>query len=114
MRSQRSTASADIGLDGFANHGSMRTVLPPAVSIRMQLWPYQVIVVPAGSPMALPPLSVSMLATRLHSRRARRADRPEPGVHQLDRADGPRRGHLRSGDPPAATVHGDARLSRVR
>ena len=51
-------------IDGVGRHRARRVAEPrvddarscrPAVSIRTQEWPYQVIVVPSGSPMALPP-----------------------------------------------------------
>src|SRR3954469_10219133 len=44
------TWSADFGLFGFENHGSMITVFPPGVRISTTEWPYQVMVVsrPSG------------------------------------------------------------------
>ena len=84
-RSQRSTWSTPIGLVGFANQGSMITVLPPAVSIRMQEWPYHVIVVPSGSDMGAPQAVVDVdasdaatLAT-CRRRRSRRTSRTSTG-----------------------------------
>ena len=58
--------------------------------------------------------SMSMLATRLHSRRVRDADRPEPGLHQLDRPDRPRAWRLRGRRLAPPSDRGDPRLPRVR
>src|SRR5207247_1032407 len=54
-----STVSGARGLDGFANHGSNRTVTPPGVTSSMQAWPYHV--------MAVDPLA-SMCATSTRHR----------------------------------------------
>ena len=48
--------------------------------------------------------------TRLHSGRARHADRPEPRIRQLDRPDRPRARLLRRGRPAPAADDGHARL----
>jgi hypothetical protein len=49
MTSHASTSSADLGLFGFPNHGSIRIVFPPGVLISMQACPYHVIVVSRSS-----------------------------------------------------------------
>src|SRR3954471_10566472 len=91
MMSAWVTWSAGFGLFGFENQGSMITVFPPGVRISTTEWPYQVMVVsrPSGIGESSFDWRHHRPAGRDASRRythgrARRTDRREPRVHQLD------------------------------
>ena len=95
--------SAAWGSSG-SNQGSMMIVWPPGVVTSKHEWPNHVNVVSAIESHAyLLPASVILAdaahAPRLHSPRARHADRREPRVHQLDGPDRPRARVVRGGRP---------------
>src|SRR4029078_7903869 len=90
----------------------MSTVLPPGVRISTTEWPYQVIVVSFGSPIAHL-LQGSMVVAPLHSGRAGPAARTEPRLHQLDRPDGAGARVVRGRRVAPPALYGDSRLPRV-
>ncbi len=86
-RSQRSTVSAGRGLFGLPNQGSMRTVLPPGVTvISTQAWPYQVILVSRSSPIGAPPGVIVVVARRLSDRPATLGRWPPNGSPRTSRS----------------------------